>query len=483
MLWKEYYRAHSLPALLFIAVVAVAGCHDSQTSPSPTDRSTPPVKAVQQVPRARIGLACVAALKASAGIRIVALSRADLGELLPGLGSRGLADTLQKVLRIQHFKMNDRMGANGFVSCVVPGDLAYTKQLRNAVRSAQGIGWTALATSLSRAEAVSDLRVPEVIATERLRDILLPGARYLGRTKGSTTQPGLMPSWTDENSDPPPQSLPPVTVWGTATQWILDFNFLREIASRSKSFSDVIDWDWYLYGPDCASANDLWYARDAEADGLQDEADNIGLVADALASATCVRITGYPICVDFFIMHSHAFVFLGDNRTFSDTANFSASRVQLYVNPTTRQWQVKWNGSIMIAPGGSAYVTLLGLNDSATVFNPATDVVVDTNAQGHLHVVGHFANNFCVGFVMSLCPKIDAELEFVPDAGHVGGYNVLVNRPGFPSMGVYKRKQDDSGWDKLREDAGHTQHPWLDWLHLISTLRSDNQLPQGCAWT
>lgn len=472
-------------AIVVSAAAVFSGCQEPQTVPSLPDFRTP-VPTSASLPRslARIGLSCVASVNTSTGTRTAMLSRAELSGLLPQLGAQGLADTLRSVLYVRHFEMNAGVATKGLVTCVVPENPAYSEELRNAIREGTGGAWRALVATIKRTAEKPDLRSAKVVAAEQLRVLLLPGARYAGRTRGTGRSPGPMPTWTDENSDPPPVTLPELQAWATPTQWILDFNFAREVASRSKSFSDIIDWDWYLYGPDCASANDLWYGIDAEANSLQVDADNIGLVTDAVESLTCVPIQGYPLCIDFFIMSSHAFNFLGDNRNFADTANFSSSRIQIYINPVTRQKQVKWNGSIMIAPGGPpGYVTMLDASDSADMYNEATDLVVDTTAQGRLHVSAHIANNFCIRPLMILCPRIDAELEFIPDATRPGGYRVLFNRDAFPSMGVYIRKQDGSGWHTLREDAGHTQHPLTDWMHLISALRNSNELPQGCSWT
>src|SRR5690606_12773285 len=106
-------------------------------------------------------------------------------------------------------------------------------------------------------------------------------------------------------------------------------------------------------------------------------------------------------------------VFGGDDRTFNPEAGIDNSRVHLYINPETLEFEVAINRTIMYLAGHV-------LVDSLSLFDPGQDIKVLPTPGGFM-VEATFLNNFCQW--RSLCPTIDIELFFNENSSKPGGYD------------------------------------------------------------
>ena len=206
---------------------------------------------------------------------------------------------------------------------------------------------------------------------------------------------------------------------------------------------------------------------------MEDVAEIVRSVTEPLTTVVCVPEPGKRLCFDFFIMHERAFLFGGDGRDFDPDAGYRASRVQLYLDPTSLQWAIKLTSSRKF--GTPQAVT--SNQDSATHYKPE-DVQITKTAQGEITVTVKFFNTFCK--IRVGCPTINASIFLEPDASAIGGFKAGWNRDGYPSMGIYSRKADNSAWDPIAEHPEAQWGPWLSWLRLMSVFPNSVHLPEGC---
>ena len=166
------------------------------------------------------------------------------------------------------------------------------------------------------------------------------------------------------------------------------------------------------------------------------------------AANTCQRVPGKGMCLDFFIMNCAIAGLGGDCRGFDRDATFGNSRVQMYLNPITKDYELKFSCTRIVLLNQP----LATVCDSAAVFVPARDVVFTPDGGTAFFVSLQFANNACKYINEALCPSISAQLHFVQDAAAPAGWRVTWIRDGFPSMGVYSRNASDTGFDTVVED-------------------------------
>jgi hypothetical protein len=161
----------------------------------------------------------------------------------------------------------------------------------------------------------------------------------------------------------------------------------------------------------------------------------------------------------------------------------SQSRVQVYIDPASGLWEVKWNSTRFIF-GPEMRV----FNDSADVFDPATSIRVQPIADslGSFRVAASLQNNVCAHFFV-MCVPIDATIRFDPDPSKPGGYDVHFTRDAFPAMGTYM--DGPSGFTTMKEDPQRAWNLYEALMRLLGMFQSTAQNvpppdnPNGCSVT
>jgi hypothetical protein len=274
------------------------------------------------------------------------------------------------------------------------------------------------------------------------------------------------------------------------------------------------DWEreWYLEqrSRECEEWNQVyqeWYAtRDQVAWAANESANEVDALlqqinqtSSALENAeyACKRVSGKPLCIDFFISNCRlvnpphpmfpdgiTFGSVGDCRDFNKDADWSQSRAQIYVNPTSLQFEIKYNSTIFIFGPH-----LKESNDSAKVCKDGSCVQVRPivgGPPGSFQVSLSLLNSVCE-WVNIMCPSIDAAVEFYPDASKPGGYDVRFIRDSYPSFGAYM--DGSNGFTTMKEDREKARNLYEAFLRLFGALRSTAEYvpppdnPNGCAVT
>jgi hypothetical protein len=172
----------------------------------------------------------------------------------------------------------------------------------------------------------------------------------------------------------------------------------------------------------------------------------------------------------------------GDCRTFNADADWSQSRVQIYIDPASGLWEVEWNSTRFIfGPEMRVY------NDFADVFRPS-DVTVEPveGSPGSFIVTARLQNNVCAHFFV-MCVPIDATVRFDPDPSKPGGYDVHFTRDAFPAIGTYM--DGPSGFTTMKEDPQRAWNLYEALLRLLGQFKSTAQNvpppvnPNGCSVT
>jgi hypothetical protein len=505
----------AIPRAITLAAFAAAlgACHElardqrSITSPNAAD-----TKGGAHVRPALAASGCAVVVDRGTGeVATIALTRRQLPFAIPSLDSAVVSGGLPHAFQIAHYRIATSGAQALDLSCIAPFDEAYEHQLSTAMRTkAARADWTEVLALLNKQPTQADSQPRAAIGGQTLRLALYPGAKLterhvIGKVVGAgTSSARLLPSsppnntitnladWklaaTDTFHVP---ALQPVIITASATDWVIDnSNMYRSTYLAFKLDYRVLQFDYYFYNGDyCADANAFYWAQQFESDKqttygtiMQQLSDALGADGPATASnggqAVCVPNSEKPVCIDFFIMADRAAVFLGDDRNFDPDAGFRASRVQLYLNPNTLAWEVKYNESTLVAFG----IPVLSKTDSGPgrMFDPNQDVQVSRNPDdGFITITMAFRNNFCISRT-TFCPVIDAKVGLEPSSNSPGGFEVFFRRDGFPSMGVYRRKADNSGWDTMAQDTEMMTGAYTNWLALVGTWNQHIQMPNGC---
>ncbi len=408
----------------------------------------------------------------------------------PTMAQKGASVVRMKVARFTIPLKAPR--AAGMLACLVPASGADAFVLQKAVAKTGAEEWEKLA---ARAAAEGSSRSSDLVRS--VADVLLSatlkskpaGASLVGAGVTKVSPAGAALLWGGD-----PQQMPTMTVTAYGNIVVFDLNSVMRFFG-SYGESQLLTWDMQVaqqqWSQDCAEWNgqmDVWDAtKDAVAAAANEEANELeslassiqaGLTASSLetANASCKPTNGKQMCVDFFITNCALGPFGGDCREFNRDADYVSSRVQLYIDPNTMNWEVKYNCSSLVMPdrsqpNGNRVVSTLC--DSAQVFHPREDVLTTSpDANGWRTVTMHFRNNACVHVPDMGCPAIDAQIAFRPNAAAPGGYELTFNRDGFPSMGVYTRNASNTGWDLVKEDRQKTQSSIAAIWALAGQIRS-----------
>ncbi|MES2359499.1 MAG: hypothetical protein V4529_14290 [Gemmatimonadota bacterium] len=255
-----------------------------------------------------------------------------------------------------------------------------------------------------------------------------------------------------------------------------------------------------LYWDNCNRSADAFNATlEALAAEEQDAVDATNAAA-AVQDITCERdlsangITStQTLCFDFFIASPTVF-FLGsgDDRSFDSNAPVTASRVQLYIDPSLsdgdpHKYKVFINSSMVLVPNvPSGEPWIVG---SAVVYSPfphlPSDVQTHTDLNtGEMTVSATFYNGACAHIYnpRENCPSIDA--KFTVGKGSDGRYQLVSSHTDqYPSIQLNERISGQ--WNEFYRQH---EHPgFFGPLYLIEDFAAKKQaiieslrLPPGC---
>lgn len=492
----------ALVAALTTLVSALTACRTTELTSSDDGLRPSRVQiANDQAQRAIANVGCSLGIDAGEnGSKVILLSRAQLPFQLPAVPAPPQS---QRVLRMRVARISVPLLAPhrpAMLACLVPANGRTSAKIRDAVAGVDQVTWTLLSARVASEGTTQPHALSRGVAL-----MLLDSTLKTDRTHRGAAEAGIASFF----SDPPATRIAGVTVTANANVVTVDYSFVsRLFASNFEAV--VLTWDMYIaqqqWTQDCNEWNaemDIWDAtREAVEDAADEEAEAIEGLANVLeasiasletATASCVPTNGKMICIDFFIMNCKLLVVqAGDCRGFDPDADYSSSRVQLYLNPVTQDIEVKYNCSKFVIPnpaqsGGPDWV-ITAVCDSADVFNPATDLhKTPPDANGWQTVSMSFRNNACIRRLDFLCPAINAIIWLRQDASAPGGFQVAWDRDGFPSMGIYARNSSDTGWETVKEDAQITRDGVRALRALAGKVRSRGYnyptpggQPQGC---
>ena len=249
------------------------------------------------------------------------------------------------------------------------------------------------------------------------------------------------------------ESPPPYVEWWLQDEW----------NHQCEEYNQAY-WNWYgTKDQVAANANDVASDIEALADKMETGVQELESV-----ESSCKKVVGKPLCLDFFIMNcTLLLVGEGDCRGFDSDAEFSNSRVQLYLDPESLSFTAKYSCTRFAIPGQPSFPVC----DSARVYDPDRDVQIERVGADSFMVSVEFLNNACAR-IRSVCPAINASIYFARNAAAPGGWHVTFVRDGFPSMGVYSRNAADTGFDTVMEDPQKTRNGLNAMRALAAEIRS-----------
>lgn len=399
--------------------------------------------------------------------RVEVVPRSRLPFSLPSVGAvlRAGRPVRMHVVRIAVPAGGARPSA--ILACLLPANGNYVQRAVASVQQTRVSDWVALAQDLVDNGVLIQHDIYRAVA-----EGLLAATFHIGSASSVVVASRLMrppgAMWLP-TGDPYP--LPTVVVTADANVVVFDTYVVRALFSSGES--PIVTWEMQVaqqqWSQDCAAWNAAMDEYDATKDAVaataNEEANELDALADQIESglpsletsdASCRPTNGKRTCIDFFIMNCWILGMGGDCRDFDRNAGYGSSRVQLYLDPVTRVWEVKYNCSSMYNPLNSPPFTIAC--DSAKVFDPSRDVhTFAPDAAGWTEIDMSFSNNFCLYVGNSVCPSITASVKFRPNASAPGGYEIQFIRDGFPSMGVYVRNGTDTDWLVAKEDAQKTR--------------------------
>lgn len=351
--------------------------------------------------------------------------------------------------------------SSAILACLVPMNGTAFDSLRKSFAKTKAEDWEKFASQVANegSQRPSDLY-------HEVANVLLDSTLKSGRTKAPATILKTNPAKTMAD----PQPLATVTVTAYANVVVYSISSLMRLFGGPEV--PILTWEMEVaqqaWSHDCDEWNnqmDEWEAtKDAVAAEANSIADDLEAMANAMqsglaplqtANASCKPTNGKKMCIDFFIMDCHIWILgVGDCRDFDKDAEYESSRVQLYLDPSSNSWEVKYNCSLAFIPTASyPNYTTQSFCDSSAVFDPARDVTPGPpDAQGWRTWTMSFKSPACIRRGNVACPAINASITYRPNASAPGGYDLSWERDGFPAMGVYTRNAADTGWDVVKED-------------------------------
>jgi hypothetical protein len=448
-----------------LGLVLLSACRLADTTSSQLDaKQAPRTSSADRAVAAVANSGCSLGLAEGDSVaRVAIIPRSRLPFQLPSIAA---VATTNRPLRMHVVRMAVPAGGarpNAILACLLPANGNYVQRAIASFKQVPTGAWTALAHEAETRGAIVRHDVYRAVA-KGLLDSTLHVASVAPISANRLRWPG-------SGGDPHP--LPTVVVTASANVAVFDIYVLRGLFEMSGE-SVRVTWEMQLAQQQWSQDCDEWNAAMDEYDATKgtvaatadEEAEELENLANQLesalapletASASCKPTNGKKMCIDFFIMNCWLAAMAGDCRDFDRNAEYANSRVQLYLDPATRAWEVKYNCSTILNPltnPPSAYTRC----DSSRVFNPQSDVIASPpDANGWTRFDMKFRNNLCVWLNEFACPAIDATVRFRANASAPGGYEILWERDGFPSMGVYVRNAADTDWLVAEEDPQKTK--------------------------
>ncbi len=413
------------------------------------------------------------------------------------------------------------------IACIVPMRDTYAAEVAKIVGRVPQAGWNQLRTRIGREGTVENVEVGFAIGTV-LRKRTFPNSRRFlevggGRAGGvASASPQLRLAQTGSTSNsqaqsscpgPTPCKLGTVSVTAGYNYALIDAYAVQRLFNW---YGESSSWSWEReywleqHSQLCEEWNQTyqqWYATKEQVAWAANEGAN---EVDALLAQinqtssqieneeyTCKRVPGKPLCIDSFISNCRLvspphpmfpdgiqFGSVGDCRDFNPDADWSQSRAQIYVDPVSLQFEIKYNSTWFIFGPH-----LREHDDSVKVCKDGSCVQVnriDGGPPGSFRVELSLLNSVCA-WVDIICPSIDAEVRFYPDASKPGGYDVHFDRDSYPSFGVYM--EGPSGFTTMKEDRERARNLYEAFLRLFGAYRSTAENvpppsnPNGCAVT
>jgi hypothetical protein len=423
--------------------------------------------------------------------RVAVISRNRLPFQLPSIATVASAN---HPLRMHVLRVAVPAGGarpNAMLACLLPANGDFVKRALASIKQVPTAEWVALAHDAELRGALVQQNVHRAVA-KGLLDSTLHVA-----SKAPISATRML--WPGSGGDPQP--LPTVVVTASGNVAVFDIQILRGLFAMSGE-SILVTWEMELAQQQWSQDCDEWNAAmdeydmtkgavaasaDEEANELEELAMQLeaGLAPLEAAAASCKPTNGKKMCVDFFIMNCWFVVGTGDCRGFDRNADYANSRVQVYIDPATSVWEVKYNCTTVLNPlNNPPFSTLC---DSADVFDPTRDVNITPDANGWFELTMSFRNNACIWRDQPGCPAIDARVRYRANAAAPGGYEVQWVRDGFPSMGVYVRNAANTDWDVAAEDAQKTRRGITAIRALAGEIRTKGYnypppggQPEGC---
>lgn len=389
--------------------------------------------------------------------RSLLLARSDLPFRLPALHKVRKTGKKGVVYQVLHVAVNAGTGEPLILSCIVPkNDHGIADAIATAAQRTPPSEWRAAVQRLVAAPA-SDLPVA-ALAGNLLRKEILPNARRLD----GPPQIGATQSRTAFYGDTI-QKLAVISVTATPDYSLINYIWLRSMwdtVDEGRHFSTELWANYNLYSPECdAYQLDYWNwvssreqaeeAYESMAPTLNAIATALGVGAAELQSKVCEpRPGGLDLCLDWFIARCNVLGFPGDCRGFDPNAKFWQSRVQMYINPATLDFEVKWGHTKVTVPMGGCTVTpcsyhTYSVDDSVDVYKPP--VFTQIHADGSFNLKFDWDNNLCIEHIAGTeikisepCPSINGNLNFWKDPTKPGGFRIEGVHDMSPSLGVYR---------------------------------------------
>lgn len=255
-----------------------------------------------------------------------------------------------------------------------------------------------------------------------------------------------------------PYTLPTVTVTGHpggGYPIIIDWSDVEDWLQQSPNLSDLLFQ--YYYAQECENLNETWTALSEQLSELDQQINDMQVATNYVSGEGCdytLTRAGATYCLDLFIMTERAGFLVGDDRRFDRYAPYTASRAQIYFNPSecAAYWVVNTTRAIIDYKNWD--------NDTITV-EPAklSWVQAYRGLNGNCRIKWKLWSGWCknqqVGGWYLACPAIDGSIELTPLSN--GNFSATLSEDPYPSRGLYQWTGSD--WNTISE---RTQGIWLD---------------------
>lgn len=352
-------------AVAFLLAIGIVSCRSTElvqvdpelrSKPADSDLRMQKVQAANfKVQQAVANAGCSLGVpEGPSGSRVLMVERNQLPFNLP---AANLSSKNKRVQRMQVIRVSIPLAVprtSAVLACLLPAGTTDATSLRNSVAKTGAEDWANLASRVSTEGSVRSSDLYRSVA-----DVLLDSTMKAKPTITRNATPGLMSTLSS--------SSPEVMLRAYGNVVVVDVGWARGMFNSNYE-AIMVTWEMDVaqlqWEEDCNDWNaqmDIWDAtKDAVADAADDVAEELESLADVIESglgaletstASCEPTNGKKMCIDFFIMNCAVAGMQGDCRDFNANADYASSRVQLYLDPNTMLWEVKYNCSSLAVAG------------------------------------------------------------------------------------------------------------------------------------